>query len=152
MGVLFGALITSKTVSADTSLIDGEIYRIASALNPTYVLTVGDDSPYAGANITLETMSKSDEYQDFVARKNSDGTWSFLSYGSGLALDLRNGLSSAGTKVQTWTDNGTNAQKWSLYKFTDGTYSLTTALQEERVIDVQEWSGPERKRHSGMVQ
>ncbi|WP_430122144.1 RICIN domain-containing protein [Paenibacillus solani] len=66
-------------------------------------------------------------YQD-VANPPGDlvsgGTYKLINPNSGKALDVSGSGTTAGTNVQIWTDNGSGAQKWTIYRNADGTYKL----------------------------
>lgn len=54
----------------------------------------------------------------------SGGTYKLINVNSGKALDVAGAGTTPGTNVQIWTDNGTGAQKWTLYRNADGSYKL----------------------------
>lgn len=54
----------------------------------------------------------------------SGGTYKLINVNSGKALDVSGAGTTPGTNVQIWTDNGTGAQKWTIYRNADGTYKL----------------------------
>lgn len=75
--------------------------------------------------------------------KNSDGIY-YIKTKTGTTLDVYCGILSSGSNVQTYTVNGSAAQKWMLkeekdYKVVDvkeGIYVIRTALNNGRVLDV----------------
>ncbi|WP_425456964.1 RICIN domain-containing protein [Cohnella terricola] len=92
-------------------------------------------------------------YQD-VANPPGDivsgGTYKLINPKSGKALDVSGAGTANGTNVQIWTDNGTGAQKWTIYRNANGTYKLinvnsTLALDVEGIgtangTNVQVWT------------
>lgn len=54
----------------------------------------------------------------------SGGTYKLINTNSGKALDVAGAGTAPGTNVQIWSDNGTGAQKWTLYQNADGSYKL----------------------------
>ncbi|WP_123040231.1 RICIN domain-containing protein [Cohnella candidum] len=54
----------------------------------------------------------------------SGGTYKLINTNSGKALDVSGAGTSPGTNVQIWTDNGSGAQKWTIYRNADGSYKL----------------------------
>ncbi|MGG1314598.1 MULTISPECIES: RICIN domain-containing protein [Cohnella] len=54
----------------------------------------------------------------------SGGTYKLINVNSGKALDVASAGTAPGTNVQIWTDNGTGAQKWTIYRNADGSYKL----------------------------
>ncbi|REJ17019.1 MAG: 1,3--beta-D-glucan 3-glucanohydrolase [Paenibacillaceae bacterium] len=68
-------------------------------------------------------------YQDVGGSNPSDdivsgGTYKLINVNSGKALDVAGAGTTPGTNVQIWTDNGTGAQRWTIYRNADGTYKL----------------------------
>ena len=53
-----------------------------------------------------------------------DDTYVLQNIASGRSLDLTNGQTSNGTRVQIWDSNGTGAQKWEFKRQSDGFYSV----------------------------
>ncbi len=45
-----------------------------------------------------------------------NGYYKLISKATGLVMDVDNSSTADGAKVQQWTDNGTDAQKWYLTK------------------------------------
>ncbi|SEO12741.1 RICIN domain-containing protein [Paenibacillus sp. OV219] len=54
----------------------------------------------------------------------SGSTYQLVNINSGKALDVLNSGTTDGTNVQIYTDNNTNAQKWTITSNGDGTYRL----------------------------
>ncbi|MFB9328136.1 RICIN domain-containing protein [Paenibacillus aurantiacus] len=52
------------------------------------------------------------------------GTYKLINVNSGKALDVASAGTAPGTNVQIWSDNGSGAQKWTLYQNADGSYKL----------------------------
>lgn len=59
---------------------------------------------------------------------------------NGFALDVSAGGKAAGTNVQVWTANGSDAQRWALVPVacmvSGGTYAIHSALADDLVLDV----------------
>lgn len=70
----------------------------------------------ASKNVQQNT-NKGNNNQLWKAVIADGGGVSFLNAGSGLALDIKNGSASSGANVQTYTANGTKAQRWTLQKY-----------------------------------
>ena len=82
----------------------------------------------------------------------SDGQlWKFVSAGdnsytvkskTGTVLDIDSAVYAAGTNVQTYKANGTDAQKWKLNKeyetveIEEGVYTIQTSLSKDSVLDI----------------
>jgi len=54
----------------------------------------------------------------------SGGTYKLINVNSNKALDVSGAGTTPGTNVQIWTDNGSGAQKWTIYRNADGSYKL----------------------------
>ncbi|MFC4101492.1 RICIN domain-containing protein [Paenibacillus xanthanilyticus] len=63
------------------------------------------------------------------------GTYKLINVNSGKALDVASAGTAPGTNVQIWGDNGTNAQKWTLYQNADGSYKLIN-VNSAHALDV----------------
>ena len=102
------------------------------------VLDISNGSSANGANIQLY------ESNNTCAQK-----WSILDGGGSLifvsacakysTIDVSGGSSSNGANIQLYYLNNTNAQKWQLMPvktLEDGTYTLSTSLNNNKVIDI----------------
>ena len=65
----------------------------------------------------------------------SDGSYEITNLKNGKSLDCEAGLGTAGTKVNTYTSNNTNAQRWFLYKV-NGNYILMPKCTTECALEV----------------
>ncbi|MBJ6362767.1 RICIN domain-containing protein [Paenibacillus sp. GCM10012307] len=65
-------------------------------------------------------------YKDVAATSGvvSGGTYKLINTGSGKALDVASAGTASGSNVQIWSDNGTGAQRWTVYRQGNGTYKL----------------------------
>ncbi|MBA3936564.1 MAG: RICIN domain-containing protein [Planctomycetes bacterium] len=70
-----------------------------------------------------------------IAAITSGGVYRFTSQASGKCLDVPGSTGAAGTVLQQYTDNGTNAQRWKIEDLGDG-YRITSQANGLRV-DVQ---------------
>lgn len=108
-----GAVDNPLMKAESVSLENGATYTIKTALSSSKVLDIKDGSTSNGANVQTWTGNGSTA-QQFKAKKNSDGTWSFINVKSGKALDIAGNSSTSGANVQQYGSNGTSAQKWKL--------------------------------------
>ena len=108
-----GAVDDPLMKAESVSLENGATYTIKTALSSSRVLDIKDGSTSNGANVQTWTGNGSTA-QQFKAKKNSDGTWSFINVKSGKALDIAGNSSTSGANVQQYGSNGTSAQKWKL--------------------------------------
>ncbi|TYP79167.1 RICIN domain-containing protein [Paenibacillus methanolicus] len=63
------------------------------------------------------------------------GTYKLINVNSGKALDVASAGTAPGTNVQIWSDNGSGAQKWTLYQNADGSYKLIN-VNSAHALDV----------------
>lgn len=68
-------------------------------------------------------------------------TYVIKSHGTAFAVDVSGGNAQAGTNIQLYIANGTDAQRWAfipIETFTNGgTYKIVSAVAEDMVLDVQ---------------
>ncbi len=96
-----------------------------------------------GTNVWQYSSNNSDA-QKWLIQKNSDNTYSIISKGSGLYIDINAGQIKNGSNIQVYTGNGTNAQKFMLETLTttnnktidNGTYAIKSAANTNYCIDV----------------
>lgn len=62
--------------------------------------------------------------------------YKLINVNSGKALDVQGSGASNGTNVQIYSDNGSAAQRWTVYRNQDGTYKLINAISA-KALDVQ---------------
>ena len=77
--------------------------------------------------------------QRWYVLKNSDGTYTLKNKGTGKYLDLANGSVANGTDIQTWTGNGSAAQKWYLTPvdtLLDGVYTVRSSVDANYGWDI----------------
>ena len=113
-------------VTGTVELENNGIYKITSALSTDKTISIADGSTGNGANVQLNTYH-GDASQQFITKENSDGTWTFINYKSGLAFDAQYGQTKSGTNIWQYTPNGTDAQKWILQDNGDGTGTFINA-------------------------
>lgn len=112
------------------------VYAIMPASSSARVLDVSGGSSADGANVQVWT-SNSTQAQRFEARVDDEGWLSLINAGSGKALDIAWGAAEPGANVQQYAANGTAAQRWKVVENGDGTYTLTSALSKELVLDIE---------------
>lgn len=67
--------------------------------------------------------------------KYSDGSYKIINQASGKVLDVAGGKDASGTKVQTYTSNDSNAQRWFVYNTSNG-YVFLPKSSTTSVLDV----------------
>lgn len=118
---------------------DGSGYYTVRNLGSRKVLDVTGGSTANGANVQQYTANGTAAQKwKFVAQ--SDGTYSIVA-ACGKYLDVTSGSSANGTNVQIYEGNGSAAQKWNLEEVkltapSDGLYTISSALDDTKVIDV----------------
>lgn len=148
-------LFTPNGTNAQKWLLikDGNYYKIASLLNINFVLDVWSASTSNYAPIQLWTdngtlaqrwyltgAATTRQIIDALASENkdalSDGTYTIDSLlAAGKSLDLPGGIDSAGTKIQLFTNNKTDAQVWTISHDKTG-YVTITHTNSGNVLDV----------------
>ncbi|UYZ62502.1 RICIN domain-containing protein [Hymenobacter weizhouensis] len=74
----------------------------------------------------------------FESKGLADGVYTLTpACGPDVRLDVSNGLMADGTDVRTWTVNQHPAQEWLVQKQPDGTYRLSSAINNNYVLDVR---------------
>lgn len=106
-----------------TDLINNGAYTINSAKAENEVIDIAAASKEDKANVQIYTSNGSDA-QKFIARKQTDGTWTFINMNSGKVLDIDGDKKEDGTNVQQYTSNSSEAQKWRLLNNRDGTVTI----------------------------
>ena len=120
---------------ANSGGLDGSVfYRISSKLDRTKVLTVGGSSLKSGGNVQLESFSGSLEDYWFLEAQ-ADGTYCIRNARSGMALDVKGGMTANNTNVQQYTPNGTTSQRFIIGRQSDGTYEVI-GLKSQKAVDV----------------
>ena len=135
-------------------IADGSFFKIASALDRSFVLDLRGASTDNGAALQLwsdngtaaQRWSFSEattvrQRADALARDNfgaiADGTYALGSIGSsGKAMDVESGQTSKGTRVQSWSANGTDAQVWTVSHDSNG-YVTFTMTSSGKALDVK---------------
>ena len=88
----------------------------------------------SGSNVVLGTPSTAaSQLWKFI--RLEDGYYRIINVSNNKALDVFNADDKDYTTIQTYTSNGTDAQKWKLY-LADGQYVFAPAHSETRVMDV----------------
>ncbi len=100
-----------------------------------------------GSGIQLQQYSSNNTMaQQWIIKETGDGYYYIISGCSGLYVDIPGGHAEENSKIQLYQGNGTNAQKFSFTKveelktdkIEDGTYYITSALAQNKVISIEE--------------
>ncbi len=125
-----------------------KIYTIA-AVHSDKVLDVDNAGKTSGTNVQQHS-SNNTEAQQWVLKDAGNGYFYIISKCNGLYLDVNNGEAKDGANIQVYQGNGSNAQKFRFMKTKeleteklsdgDGIYTIETALDKNKVIDVSQAS------------
>ena len=116
--------MNSKYSGYSAPIKDGKTYTLASQLNTSKLVEVDGGKTANGANIHLWAKKTSAKEQQFKAKQNSDGSWTFTNVKTGKVLDVAGNGSANGTNVNQYSSNGTSAQKWCVIDFGSDVISL----------------------------
>lgn len=124
-----------------SDLADGT-YIISAFGNVRSVIDVYAGSKQNGGNVQVWTSNNTGAQRWVVSTSvASDGTpWRTVrNAGSGKVLDVYAAGTAAGTNVQQYASNNSNAQRWVIVSNADGTLTLRSALGRNLVLDL--WGG-----------
>ena len=116
------------------SILDGEEYVIASAIDENYALDIYGGLRDNGSNTQL--YSRHDGLnQRFVFVYHDNGFYEIINTASDRALNVYAGWKDEETNVQLWDRDGSCASYWRIDKNTDGTYTIQSSCSD-LVLDV----------------
>ena len=99
-------------------------------------LTGGNAAAGTAIQMYANNFTAAQAWRFVAASLIDDGVYVVVNQSSGnRVLDVAGGSNSAGARVQLYTANGTNAQKWYVRSLGNGAYSLT-AFVSWKVLDV----------------
>lgn len=118
---------------------DSGYYVIRNAASGK-LLDVTDGDVVPGANVQ-QWGTSAGRNSLFAAVKNDDGTFSFVSKATGLALDVYGASKASGANLDAFTPNGSAAQRFNLVPFTGnmiktGLYKVFASAKSSAVLDV----------------
>lgn len=118
--------VDSSNLESDGANIGASGYPVGGTDELTSTSAPGDSAKLDG-----------DIKQDEAADSLADGTYAIGSKKApDKAIDLPGGSTSAGTRPQTWSSNGTDAQAWTLKTDDDGLTTIYHAASG-KVLDVE---------------
>lgn len=116
-----------------------------TATHSNKVLDVENGASENGTNVQQYDGNNS-KAQQWILKNAGNGYFYIISKCNGLYLDVSNGIAENGSNIQIYQGNRSNAQKFKFAKDTDmetdklpegdGTYIISTALNEDKVLDV----------------
>ena len=121
----------------------GYEYRKAENLGNSFTAVITPNSApdkalsLDGNNVELRTKDNSDD-QIWTFERQSDGSYKVINKSNGWCMDVQDAKTCNGANVQTWEDNGANAQRWVITKDGDKGYTLrpVNAINNDKVMDV----------------
>ncbi len=104
-------------------------------------IEVADASTTSGANVQQYEVNGAN-CQDWILESVTDPgcsmdtslVYTFENAGSGLVMDIKDGLMSDSTNVQQWSSNNLDCQKWTLKSFGSGNYYYIRSLQDSNYV------------------
>lgn len=108
--------------------LEGKYFKVASAINNSYVMDVASGSSANGANVQL--YSDNGTYAQlftfvFLKTEGNKGYYQIINAKSGKVLDVDSGNLVNGTNVQQWDGDAQNANSlFSVLQNEDGTYTF----------------------------
>lgn len=115
------------TLLGSHTFCDGDYY-ISSALNNNKVLDIdAQQISNNTANAQLWDLLKG-QNQVFTVRYIGDGYYNIICKESGKYLEIENGYASAGTNVQQYESNGTDAQQWVIKEVENNYFYIASKL------------------------
>ena len=117
--------VMSESEAAGRTLLDGD-YWICSGYNMNYFLDIpGVEISPSGTNVWMWNYENEmpTSYDVWTVTYLNNGFYRIKQKGSSVSLDVDGGTVDRGANVQLWSDNGSNAQQWSIAR-TDYGYTL----------------------------
>jgi len=128
---------------------DGEVITLSPADAPALNVDIPGSSTKPGTH-AIVFKGQTTANQRFRLEADTDGYYTIINIGSGLALDVSG--SKAGGAVIQYASRGTDNQKWSVLENADGSYTfvskLSNTLGYALVLDV---SGSDYAAETGLI-
>ena len=96
-----------------TGLVSNGTYGIATSIVNPLVLDVSSKSKASGANVALY-IANGQTNQQFVLRRQSDGTYTIQNKNSGRFLEVKGKSKSDAANIQQGTNDASKAQRWRI--------------------------------------
>lgn len=113
------------TTERGTKTIENGTYNIVSKINDNKVLQVANQSVLNGENIQVyDKLKVINQTQSFEIQYLENGYYSIKGKKSGKALEVKNGYSVNGTKIQQNNYGDTTIQQWMIKDAGDGYYYI----------------------------
>ena len=127
----------NKPASGNTSgTVTNGTYNIACYTDKTLGLDCYDNGTANGTNVQIYPLTSTDKNKQFVLTKQSGDYFQIKDVNSGKVLDVTGGANVAGTNVELYEWNGTDAQLWKFSKNSDGSYTISSKLKKSTEGDL----------------
>lgn len=123
----------SSECPEDQGIANG-VYEIASVFDTSKVLDIDNAGMQSGVNVQLFTRNNTSA-QRFIIAKNGDGTYRITSLVSGMVLGVDAGPY-ARVNISQRYNADSNLQKWRIYTWGNGTYSICSAANTHFTLDI----------------
>lgn len=122
----FKFILVEPNVPTCDEIIPSGTYYINPKQSNKLVLDIENGTDLNKANVQL--YYKNESFAQAFTFLYKNGYYIIKNAYSNKALDVANGEYNPGTKVWQYTVNESNAQKWSIYKNEDGSYTFISVL------------------------
>lgn len=127
--------IVLPQVSDGTLQNPGESFVAQITVPGSKALTQSDDK------IITANLSEGNKSQQWKFTRNSDGTYFIRNLGNDKNIDVSGGVDANASIIWTYAFNGSDAQKWYIYKTKSGNYYFAPKYSKFRVMDRASSSG-----------
>ncbi len=126
--------VDDLALASKDDLADGTYY-IESRLGSDLVLNVKKASAKAGAEVVVWPKTPA-AHETWLVTHDAQGFATITNALSGLVLDVSGGKAKNGAKTIQWSQKATGArnQKWVIVQEADGSYTISSALQERHLV------------------
>ena len=116
-------------------LQDG-VYLIRNSADTNYHWDIANCSTEDGANLQVWAAEEIEDQHRFAMQHDEEGYYTIRALHSGKLVDVDATALEAGTNIQQYTPNGTDAQKWLIIQNSDGSYSFVSKCNG-RYLDLE---------------
>lgn len=130
------ASLDQRAIASKDLLDVNDTYYIETAVAKNKVLDIASGSKDNGANVQIYDFNLSTA-QQYKISYDEKGYATFTNVGSGKLLNVESGVAKPGTNVQQYSSSNSRADKWIIEKNENGTYTISSALWPDLVLDVK---------------
>jgi C1A family cysteine protease len=122
-------------IARDTSLENGAVVTISSAINSNQNLDIsGSSTSNGGSLIVFQNTNLAN--QRFRLTKDVDGWYTITNVNSGLVLEVSGSNPASSLQVTQWALHGKDNQKWAFSKNSDGSYTIIPKIGVGYCLDI----------------